>query len=413
MKKIMRHVSGTKLEVYASSILLLASLLFLFDFFSPRLESGSSIFDRDYGVASAGLNTRSIFWIVVGGIVFYFGFTRKLFHSKEFLKSYFTLITLFVTASIAWSEYPDVTFVRVVLWILSGGSISILYLSAYRNGHLKGIFLTLSAMLLVINLIVIILYPSGAISSGGTLTGIHVTKNTMGAVAAFFSLLLFALIYEFDFKNAKLKGLTFLMMMMWFGFLILSGSKSSIAFTVILVFAVFFLRWRTKFVIYISIATALIMLCIVPLIFYLSGYDAFKEYAQLLPPEILTGRGMIWSYVMEEFDDFFWLGVGYRAYWSTGEIREIFDLEFSFLQVLNSSHNGYIHVFTNLGVVGLTFFLLITLFKIYKFGNEMELWELAVVCFIVLNCFLETSFMTDKNIWLLFVAILTRLEFEK
>ncbi len=97
---------------------------------------------------------------------------------------------------------------------------------------------------------------------------------------------------------------------------------------------------------------------------------------------------MIWSYVMEEFDDFFWLGVGYRAYWSTGEIREIFDLEFSFLQVLNSSHNGYIHVFTNLGVVGLTFFLLLTLFKIYNFGNEMELWELAVVCFIVLNCFL-------------------------
>ncbi len=152
------------------------------------------------------------------------------------------------------------------------------------------------------------------------------------------------------------------------------------------------------------------LLCILPIIYNLVGANLFGEYSNSISPELFTGRGIIWTIILSEFNEFFWLGVGYGGYW-VGTVREVFDFENSFFTILNSSHNGYLHIITNLGVIGLFIFITITLFKVATFGSRLELWELAFLVFIILHAVFETDFFVYKNVWILFCAVLSKIEY--
>jgi O-antigen ligase len=393
-------------------VMLLICLLFTFNFFTPHLQSFSTIYGKEVATAAnGGINFRSAFWLSVSSLIFCVAFLRGIFRDPTWFKTYIFLVTVPIFLSITWSANPFITFSRAVLWLAAGGAIAILYLQEYRQGDLKGVFIKLSALLLMGNCIAIVFFPAGAFAAGGALSGIFSGKNTMGAVAGLFTVILSSILIQYKLTGLSHRITVKAMILLWLLFLALSVSKSSIAITAILTLGLYFFHHRMRFLIYLVFFMMFILLSFIPLLLHILGLDAFSEYSRILPPEMFTGRGQVWAYIFEEFINFFWLGVGYGSYWSTGEVRDVFDIEFSFLQILNSSHQGYIHVFSNLGVIGLSIFLVTTIYKLVKFGHRLELWEIAILVFVSFHALFETDFFIYKYTWILFCAILSRIEF--
>jgi O-antigen ligase len=362
---------------------------------------------RDSG---GGVNGRVVFWTLSSLIVFSVSFYRSFFKNFIFIKTYFFWITIFIFFSIAWSDSPGQTITRSVLWLLAGGTMAILYIKESIYGDTKKVLIITSGILLFANILVIILYPSGAFSSDGKLTGISAGKNALGASAALFSIILSAILMQFRFAELRYRLFVKLMLLIWLIFLVLSGSRSSLGFTLIIISTLYFYRYQIKYILYSCFTLVLIFLCLLPILYRLVGLDLFSDYSGLLQPELFTGRGEIWASIISEFTDYFWFGTGYGAYW-VSTTRDIFEIEHSFFLVLNSAHNGYLHIFTNVGVVGLLLFIIFTLFKIFRLGFRLEMWELAILVFVALHAFFESDFLLYKNIWILFSAIITRLEY--
>jgi len=397
--------------VVINTIVLVVCFLYLFDAFHPRLQEATSILNK--GVShgnSSGLNERSVFWILIFVVVVLFSFYRAFFKDMRWVKTYFFGITLIVFFSIAWADSPATTFTRVFLWLLAGGATTMLYIQESRYGDTKTAFIFLSGILLFINLGCSLLFPSGAFDLLGAMSGIHSSKNGLGAIAAIFTILLAGMLIQYEFYAPRVRIIILIMIFVWFLFLLLSQSKSSIFFTIVIIPSLYLFQYRVRYAIYTIYSLVFIILCVLPIVWYLTGGDYFFLLANIMPPELFTGRGMIWSYMMTEFQDFLLLGVGYGGYW-TANTRDVFDIEYSFFTVLNSSHNGYIHIITNIGVIGLSLFLGLTLFKLIKHWRRLELWELGVLIFISFHAFFETEFFLYKNVWVLFCAVLTRIEY--
>lgn len=391
------------------AILLLAVLLFLLDFITPDLKVKSDFSDYVSSRGSSGANLRQIFWVLIFFYIIAITFWQKYFLNKVFYGSYFFIITLMILVSILWSDYKTVSFTRAVLWVFVGGGVSFLYLRLSLTGNSNDIFLITSILVLLFNLLSIVIYPESAFLPDGSLKGIHPSKNNLGAVAAI--MFLFSFFYALD-SNGKTRILLVLSAISWLCLLILSVSKTSLALALIISFIGFLMGGKAMLVFGLSIAVVKFFLIGVFLIASLMiGGNILFFYAEILPPDILTGRGFIWSLILEDIGQSVWSGVGYGAYWSTGTIREVFDVKWSFLQVLNSAHNGYIHVLTNIGVIGFIIFMLLTMYKLIRFWRFFMLWELSLIVFVLWHSVTETDFLIYKNMWIIFVMLITKAEY--
>lgn len=399
----------SKLLLFNTTLLILA-LLYLFNFFTPSFQS-TLIMDKAISKGgSGGLNGRSLFWLSISFIAFSLAFYCSFFKNFIWIKTYFILITLLIFMSIFWSQMLGTSITRAILWLLAGGAVTVLYIQEYQYGDLKRVFVYISAALLCFNIFSILLYPSSTFAIDGALSGIFSSKNVLGGIAGLFAVILSGMLIQYRFYNKQYKLFVLIMLFAWLILLVLSMSKSSLFFSFLIIFGLYFYHYKNQYVMYLTFLLVFIFICFFPIVFYLVGDNLFTYYAEILPPELFTGRGIIWSYIFSEFNDYFWLGVGYGSYW-TPVVRDVFDIEHSFFTVLNSSHNGYIHIFTNMGVLGLTAFLFFTSFKLIKFGSRLELWELGLLIFISLHAFFESDFLLYKNFWFLFCAVLSRIEY--
>lgn len=395
-----------------SYFLFLIVFLYLFNFFTPDLSASGGIFDEQIGSASSGLNGRSLFWLIFVVIVSFPILYRPIFLlQKNNFTSFLFFSSLLAFFSICWSVYPNISIIRSSLLLISCVSCSILYYRIHSLSLIREAFLSISVLLLLINFYFLILYPNIAIQIGGSLKGIYTTKNNLGAISAIQFLICFSFLLNSNFNKNRTKLIYYGASLVWFIYLVLSQSKSSIAIALFITTLMLLRKKLCGFCLYIILGV-LIVLVALPIIFRISGVDIFLIYLDFLEPELLTGRGEIWMYMLSEFGSYFWQGVGYGAYWSTGDVREIFDIKHSFFTLLNSSHNSFLHLITNVGVLGLLLYLMLIFYKLLKNRSRLECYESAIILFILLHSFFETDLFVYKYTTVLVCCIFTRLDYQ-
>jgi O-antigen ligase len=118
----------------------------------------------------------------------------------------------------------------------------------------------------------------------------------------------------------------------------------------------------------------------------------------------LTGRALVWERYLAMARDPI-IGYGYEMFYSSAIMKG--DIE-----NFASTHNGYLEMYLNLGVVGLLFVLgwIVTgLRNVWKFSLDYSgsMLQLAIIFVAALNNWTESVFAGTSNMWvLLFVAIM-------
>lgn len=204
-----------------------------------------------------------------------------------------------------------------------------------------------------------------------------------------------------------------------FIFLILSGSRTSLAAT-LLALVVYLATLSTKAA---KIASALTLGVIVSFLLLLFGPRLRPDLKSTLllgrddadRTESLNGRTMIWEDVGYYIRQHPILGYGYNGFWTPTHISEISDEEG---QGIASSHSTYLEYFLTLGIVGLaayTFSLSSGIWYAFYFyrlsQNSAFVFLAALLVFCALVGLLDSTASDESILMFLWMIVLARLAF--
>jgi exopolysaccharide production protein ExoQ len=330
---------------------------------------------------------------------------------RLFLRAPLLVILLAWTlASMAWSEAPDVSFRRVVAVILGtlAAAILVVRLNFWE-------LLSLLAWVFLVSLgasfLVGVALPElgrAPEPRGEPWVGVFAQKNMLGRVALLGSLVFFwlllrgrhrifwgaalflalFLLYESESRTAQI---LFLVAILWMGTLVLAR------------------RLRRVWPAYLAALVLLVGGAGVGLVANL------ETIAQLTGRDLtLTGRVPLWEIVWGYIQDRPLLGYGYGSFW----LEETYGLAVSALAgwSVPHSHNGYLDLWLDLGLVGFGLGLLLLLatlgywWRAYmRTGAPEPLFWLVVWAFFFMYNFAESGFVRSNNLlWLLLAQMYLR-----
>jgi O-antigen ligase len=132
----------------------------------------------------------------------------------------------------------------------------------------------------------------------------------------------------------------------------------------------------------------------IPLIGNLGSSDTL---AILGRDSTFTGRTVLWNAILPVAFQHSLLGVGYGSFWINPPIS------YSLSVMVNESHNGYLDVFVELGLLGLFLFLCF-LFSFFRAARvalvsdfEPAAFALCLLLIILVHNILESSFLRPTN----------------
>ena len=367
------------------------------------------------------------------------------------LKEKFILLLLGIAfISVLWSYDPSLTLRRSIA--LGGTSLFGIYFGIRYTlkQQLQLLGWMFSIAILLSFLFVLILPEYGIMGGsvhGGLWRGIFAHKNFLGK-AMVLSAIVFLLLAVNNQKNQFL---------LWCGFsfslvlLIFSTSKTALISCALLLFAACLYRALQKR--YDTMIPALIAVVMV------SGSLVLQVTANIYPPLVvseasstiikfqpsssavkeqtssktsapsaakeqtraktassvslrtLTGRTALWPLLWQGIEKHPWLGYGYSGFWENSD--EAVEIQKRVGNWATNSHNGFLELWLDLGILGVLIFLtgfLITMLRaIALISNERtleSLWPLLYMTFIVLFN-LTTSTLVNRNsvFWVLYAAV--------
>ena len=269
---------------------------------------------------------------------------------RKFLWGFVAVISL----SFLWSSVPDVSLRRAFVFI---STILLALNISVRYTVREQLFLLTWAMgfLVAINIVFALAFPSAAIESGqfqGAWRGVYVQKNVLGSRAVLSATVF--LLATLESRNHKL--IVYLGLGFSFLLVLLCGSKGSLIVFLVLVslFPLFWaLRSNNWLVLPLLIVGILVGGSII--IFLIENQAVIVEF--LGRDLTLTGRTGIWSVVISKISNHPWLGYGYRSFWR-GREGESIDVWYETFFLAPNSHNGFLDLLVELGIIGLSCFIL-------------------------------------------------------
>lgn len=327
-----------------------------------------------------------------------------------FNKAIFIWLLVGITvASILWSSTPAITRVRSL--VLVGTSLFGLYLaSRYSIKEQLKLLTWTFGIILVLSLLFAVVFPKYGIMGGihgGAWRGIYDHKNSFGKIMA-----LSALVFWLQATNAKQKH-----WLPWLGFslsvcyLLLAKSTTPLIngvtlCTLIPIYQTF--RWRYQLMI-----PAVIAIVTVggSLSLWMTSNTA-TLLGSLDKDPTLTGRTNMWPYIWDMVEKQPWLGYGYDGFWHGWDSPAAYVWSAVPWSVPNS-HNGFLDLWLQLGVLGVSVFLLgfwTTFIKglvWLRLSKSSEgFWPLLYLTYMVLANVAESSLMARNDIfWVLYVAL--------
>jgi len=333
------------------------------------------------------------------------------FRSTAWLLLHFPALTgllLLACISPLWSEEPDLVFRRAVS--LFGTSLFGILLAARLNFaeqlRLARWVFRLAAFAC---LALFIVAPGHGISTDygtGSVKAIFTHKNLFGAAMA-----LGLLVEWYAFDEGTFARITkFTSLGLCAGLLIVSRSITSIV-TVGATFLILWLfeklHWRHR----IPLSAILLFLVSVVLGVALVGVDTSRFTELLGRSKDLTGRTELWRSVGSMIAARPVLGYGFSGFWG-GASSESYAVERYVGWSPTYSHNGYLEILLNLGIVGCGLFLIFLyrgLTRVVHLAEQRrvkeDLWPLGFIVFFVVHNCAECSILWQNCFeWSLFIA---------
>lgn len=302
-------------------------------------------------------------------------------------EKFLALFLLFCTFSIVWSNYSLITFKRLFRFYTEViVCLSFLLYAKSLDDALVILRIILGAYV-VVTFVTIFTIPA-AIDSYGDWRGITLQKNLLGQ-----SSLISVLVWGLSLKDKRKLVKFFYTIMMLISLILLIGSKSStslIALVIIVISGVLFslekyfvnVEIRKTFPIIIILYFILVIVSSYLLVPQLIN-SIFKEGGKNIT---FTGRTEIWSYILSVVKKHWLLGCGYQGFWIMND-PNIIKLWPIFHFQINESHNGYIDLLNETGLIGLllVFSIVINYFyKLNKFKRKNS-WKWFILANLIVN----------------------------
>ena len=320
---------------------------------------------------------------------------------------YFGFLLLFVLGSIFWSYTPIKTFFSI-LSLFNITLFSIYLTTGYSLKKQLELLAFAFGIIVSLSLITIFAFPSyGTMQTGlaiGSWEGIYGNKNILGGM----SLLSALIFYLFSQISTKYFFLG------WFGLsasvclIIGSASRSALVNTLVLLivlpsYRVFRMNFRRSlyfWTIFTAFGGLLIIFCLfnAETILSLMGRDL-----------TLSSRTILWKAELDYFWQQPWFGYGYQGFWhyirSTSNYPGI-------MRIANfHSHNGFLELTMDLGLLGLSIFIFTYLHKyfqaivfIQKNNTRESFWHLYYLTFLFMTNLTETRLLGFNIFYLLWVT---------
>lgn len=360
---------------------------------------------------------RQATWLTIyGGVLIFLSLrARHIFYAVT--RDKFLLLLLgIVLLSVFWSFAPEFTLRRGFI-LLATTLFAVYFAIRFRPYEQLQLLAWALGIAAILSLLFALALPVHGIMDSGEWQGIYRHKNAMGRMMA-------------------LGGMVFLLLAIgsrryraiyWTGFvlsaslLLLSNSKGALAIFVTLLILLplyYALRWShtlaVPFFIVVTLAggaAAIWLLGNVEPVLNVLGKDTS-----------LSGRAEIWPAVFHKIQENPWLGYGYSAFWLgwEGESSYVWSvMPGEFFPA--HSHNGYLDLWLDLGLLGLMVFAIgffVALTKATQLARSTEgiatFWPLLYLTYMLLNNITESSILKPNDVWwILYVAAVLSIYIER
>lgn len=322
-----------------------------------------------------------------------------------------TVISFFWSAAPAWTlrniifflqttlfgvyfstRYSSNEQLRLLAWALGiGGLLSVVFALALPSYGIMGMGSILT---------------QEQLTHAGKWRGIYVHKNPLGRIMAL-SGTVFLLIAT---SNRRFSLVAWAGCVLSVGLVLISTSKTALLiFLIIAILLPFYkaLRWNNTLVVPFFITVILVSGSVAVLFVG----NAETILGVLGRDFTLSGRTDLWAAILDKIWERPWLGYGYRGFWRgfDGESASIWSV---FTWQPPHSHNGLLDVWIELGLLGLSTFVLsflmlylraITWIRMTKTGEGF--FPILYLTFVLLSNLSESSLMKDNIFWVLYVAV--------
>jgi O-antigen ligase len=267
------------------------------------------------------------------------------------------IVVLFSLASFFWSDYPDLTLRRAILFVLLttitlGLAASIDDFPLFHARLSRALFAVILA-----NLAVTAFWPALTITDIGA-AGLYGQKNPAGMVAMIAVVL--SATHAFGARNRPERVFGWFSAACALLFLLLTRSKTSIALT-FLALAVGLIFWtaqklgaRFALLVFSGLSTAGVALLGLAMA---SDFNGQVLLGNFLTDTTFTGRSELWDFAWRSALQRPWLGHGYGAFWDVGAANDpLAKLEPGTwlgdvpIGVINQAHNGYLELCLHIGL---------------------------------------------------------------
>ncbi len=313
-----------------------------------------------------------------------------------------------VLISVGWSIHPDLTLRRAFGYVLSM-AIAAYLVAAFDDVQRMKLVSAGFAVAAVGSFAYVAAFPNDGIMNiitlEGTWRGVFTHKNVLGPVM---SVAAFTEIYVLTATGGRPRW-RFILLGMYLALVMLSRSATAILLcTTFTASAVLYLIWNRDRLL--AMVAGLILLLTAFLAVFVLVINPEFALGLLGKDASLTGRTELWQGVVRLIGDRPILGYGYRSMWSAGDSYRVLMDELTGGWGVTSSHNAFLEITLELGLLGMTVILLIIAAAIWRSiqcclrSNALLGW-LSLVYFITMICAgqtFETLGLNQDVFWLMF-----------
>ena len=252
-----------------------------------------------------------------------------------------------------------------------------------------------------------IIFIPGALDHGSSAwRGLAPGKNHFGQVCLASSLIWISVSQP---RHLKEKVISFVMLFLSLILLVGSQSATSILTTFFLgcMGAVLYINKKLKSL---GVGALFIILAILSFLsisasLLLLGPDLILALPELVGKDAtFTGRTDLWEFVLEEAKNHFLIGCGFGGFWVIDSyfLENIYKY---FVWLPNQSHNGYIDIFNETGLIGFSIFLIAVIGYFIKLARIRKnfIWKWFVIAVLIINLQETTLFRMNIFSGVLFI----------
>lgn len=320
------------------------------------------------------------------------------------------LFFLFGAVSILWSDYPFVSFKRLIKAMGNVIMVLLVLTEAHPYEALGVVLRRLAFMLLPLSVLFIKYYPDlgRAYHMGMPMfIGVSTGKNGLGEdclICGIFFCWCLIHNYQDEYKTGGnhriLEDCLFVGIIAWLLYMANSATSTTCMVVALCIFILCRLPSLVKNprrIIFLGVA----FICIggpIELTFDVTG----SIIEMLGRDRSLTTRVPMWEFLLAMVKDPL-LGVGYESFWLGP--RQIAVKEYWGISI--SAHNGYLEVYLNLGLIGLSLVVAIFLSGLHKVSRFLmvdykhAVLRLSIIVVIIIYNWTEAIFYGVNNLWLL------------